>query len=43
MVEEVRAAVARWPAFADTAGVTQASAKAILAAHARVWAAFDVS
>ena len=42
MVEEVRAAVARWPAFGDAAGVTKASAKDIAAAHARVWAAFDV-
>lgn len=42
MVEEVRAAVARWPAFGDAAGVTKASAKEIATAHARVWAAFDV-
>ncbi len=42
MVEEVRAAVARWPTFGDAAGVTKASAKEIAAAHARVWAAFDV-
>jgi len=42
MVEEVRAAVARWTAFADGAGVTKASAKEISTAHARVWAAFDV-
>jgi serine/threonine-protein kinase HipA len=42
MVEEVRAAVARWPAFGGAAGVTKASAKEIATAHARVWAAFDV-
>ncbi|HZZ30532.1 MAG TPA: type II toxin-antitoxin system HipA family toxin [Phenylobacterium sp.] len=42
MVEEVRAAMARWPAFGDAAGVTKASAKEIATAHARVWAAFDV-
>jgi len=42
MVEEVRAAVARWAAFGDAAGVTKASAKEIATAHARVWAAFDV-
>ncbi|MCF8506684.1 MAG: type II toxin-antitoxin system HipA family toxin [Caulobacter sp.] len=42
MVEEVRAAVARWPAFGDAAGVTKASAKEIATAHARVWAALDV-
>jgi serine/threonine-protein kinase HipA len=41
MVEEVRAAVARWLAFAELAGVTKASAKEIAAAHARVWATFD--
>jgi serine/threonine-protein kinase HipA len=42
MVDAVRAAVARWPAFGHTAGVTTASAKEIASAHARVWAAFDV-
>ena len=42
VVEEVRAAVARWPAFGDAAGVTKASAREIATAHARVWAAFDV-
>ena len=42
MVEEVRASVARWPAFGDAAGVTKASAKEIATAHARVWAAFNV-
>jgi serine/threonine-protein kinase HipA len=42
VVEEVRAAVARWPAFGDAAGVTRASAEEIATAHARVWAAFDV-
>ncbi len=42
MVEEVRAAVARWPAFGDAVGVTKASAREIATAHARVWAAFDV-
>ena len=42
MVEEVRAAVVRWPAFGDAAGVTKASAKEIATAHARVWAGFDV-
>lgn len=42
MVEEVRAAVSRWPAFGDAAGVTKASAKEIATAHVRVWAAFDV-
>ena len=42
IVEEVRAAVARWPAFGDAAGVTKASAKEIATAHARVWAAFDL-
>ncbi len=40
MVEEVRAAVARWLAFAEVAGVTKASAKEIAAAHARVWTTF---
>ena len=42
VVEEVRAAVARWPVFGDAAGVTKASAEEIAGAHARVWAAFDV-
>jgi serine/threonine-protein kinase HipA len=42
MVEEVRAAVARWTAFGDAAGVTKASAREIATEHARVWAAFDV-
>jgi serine/threonine-protein kinase HipA len=42
MVDEIRAGVARWPAFGDAAGVTKASAKEIATAHARVWAAFDV-
>jgi serine/threonine-protein kinase HipA len=42
MVEEVGAAVARWPALADAAGVTKASAREIATAHARVWAAFEV-
>jgi serine/threonine-protein kinase HipA len=42
VVEEVRAAVARWPVFADATGVTKASAREIAAAHARVWAVFDV-
>jgi serine/threonine-protein kinase HipA len=42
VVEEVRAAVARWPAFGDAAGVTTASAKEIATALARVWAAFDI-
>ncbi len=42
MVEDVRAAVARWPAFGAAAGVTKASAKEISTAHARVWAAFDI-
>lgn len=41
MVEETRAAVARWPAFADAAGVTKASATEIATAQARVWAAFN--
>jgi serine/threonine-protein kinase HipA len=42
MVEEVRAAVARWTAFGDAAGVTKASATEIATAHSRVWAAFEV-
>ena len=42
VVEEVRAAVARWPIFGDAAGVTKASAEEIATAHAQVWAAFDV-
>jgi serine/threonine-protein kinase HipA len=42
MVDEVRAAVARWPALSEAAGVTKASASEIAAAHARVWTAFDV-
>jgi serine/threonine-protein kinase HipA len=42
MVADVRAAVARWPAFGDAAEVTKASAREIAAGHARVWAAFDV-
>jgi len=42
MVEEVRAAVACWPAFGNAAGVTKASATEVATAHARVWAAFDV-
>jgi serine/threonine-protein kinase HipA len=42
MVEEVRAAVALWPALSEAAGVTKGSAKEIAAAHARVWTAFDV-
>jgi serine/threonine-protein kinase HipA len=42
MVDEVRAAVARWPALSEAAGVTKASASEIASAHARVWTAFDV-
>jgi hypothetical protein len=42
VLEEVRAAVARWPVFGDAAGVTKASAEEIATAHARVWAGFDV-
>lgn len=42
IVEEVRAAVARWTAFGDASGVTKASARVIASAHARVRAAFDV-
>jgi serine/threonine-protein kinase HipA len=42
VVEEVRAAVARWPSFGGAAGVTKASAREIATAHERVWAAFDV-
>jgi serine/threonine-protein kinase HipA len=42
MVEDVRAAVSRWPDFSEAAGVTNASAREIAAAHTRVWAAFDV-
>jgi len=42
IVEEVRAAVARWPAFGEAVGVTKASANEIATAHARVWSAFDV-
>jgi serine/threonine-protein kinase HipA len=42
MVEEVRAAVARWAGFGEAAGVTRASAREIASAHARVWAAFGV-
>lgn len=42
LVEEVRAAVARWPVFGEAVGVTKASAAEIASAHARVWAAFDV-
>ncbi len=42
MVEDARAAVTRWPAFGEAAGVTKASVKEIATAHARVWAAFDV-
>ena len=42
MVEDIRAAVARWHDFAKTAGVTKASAEQIATAHAGVWAAFDV-
>ena len=41
MVEEVRSALARWPAFGEAAGVTRSSAKEIASAHARVWAAFE--
>jgi serine/threonine-protein kinase HipA len=42
MLEEVRAALARWPDFGEAAGVTKASAREIATAHARVWATFDV-
>ncbi len=38
LVENVRAAVARWPSFGGAAGVTKASAGEIAAMHARVWA-----
>jgi hypothetical protein len=42
MVEQVRAAVSRWQDFGEAEGVTKASAREIAAAHAGVWAAFEV-
>lgn len=40
VIDEVRAAVADWPRFADNAGVTKASRTEILTAHAAVAASF---
>lgn len=40
IIDEVRAAVADWPRFAEEAGVTRASCAEILAAHQAVEAAF---
>lgn len=42
MVDAARAAVAGWSALAASLGVMRSSASQIAAAHARVWAAFDV-
>jgi serine/threonine-protein kinase HipA len=42
MVEDVHAAVTRWPEFSEAAGVTKASAREVAAMHGRVWAGFDV-
>jgi len=42
VIEEVRAAVSDWPRFAADAGVGVASTEEITAAHARVWARFEV-
>lgn len=41
VIDEVRAAVADWPRFAEDAGVTRASRAEILAAHQAVEAAFS--
>lgn len=41
IVDEVRAAVAEWPRFANEAGVSRASRTEILAAHRMVGAAFS--
>lgn len=41
IIDEVRAAVADWPRFAEDAGVTRASRAEILAAHQAVEAAFS--
>ncbi|MGE5501977.1 MAG: type II toxin-antitoxin system HipA family toxin, partial [Ignavibacteriales bacterium] len=43
MVEEVAAAVARWPEFAAAAGVTRRSATEIRAAHAQVRERFSAA
>ncbi len=41
VIGEVRSAVADWPRFAQEAGVSAASTRAIGDAHARVWADFE--
>ncbi len=43
VIESVRAALADWPAFANAAGVTAASKRAIGEAHVRIWDAFSSS
>jgi serine/threonine-protein kinase HipA len=40
VIDQVRAAVADWPKFAEAAGVTPSSIKVIREAHASVWADF---
>jgi serine/threonine-protein kinase HipA len=42
ILDQVRAAVARWSAFAGAVGVTKASEREIESAHERVWATSDV-
>ena len=41
IVDEVRAAVADWLRYAATAAVSQASARMVVEAHARVWDDFE--
>jgi serine/threonine-protein kinase HipA len=43
VIEDVRAAVADWPAQARIAGVTKASARLVREAHERVWADFEAA
>jgi hypothetical protein len=42
IVDQVRAAIARWADFAGAAEVTKASAREIQSAHERLWSALDV-
>lgn len=40
IIDQTRAALADWPKFTKSAGVSKSSAKLIAEAHARVWGAF---
>jgi len=41
VIEQVRAAVARWPVLAAAAGVARGSRRSVTEAHAAVWERFD--